>query len=534
MIVLSTQKFIASKALIVATIMGFSTVLGLARESSIAYMFGATGTMDAYLIASIIPTFFSNTISGSLTSTFISVYAGYLAQGEVDRAWRTMNIVFSILIILLGIVGLTFFVFTPSIVNLIAPSYAGALLDLTVELTRIMIPSLFFGGLLGILVGVNNSHHSFLAPSSIGLISNIFTITSIFTLGWFWGIYGLAVGATMGVLGQLMLQIPSARKHGFRFRFLLDFHDAGVRKIFSLVTPFIISGTAAQVNLIIDRTLATGLPEGRVSALYFASKLVLLPQTIFTGAVSMVVYPLLVNAATLKDWPRLIEGLYKAVRLLLLVMFPAVIGLYVLRVPLVQMLFEHGAFKPEDTLITVQTIPYFLGLLLTGSMVAILVNVYYALKKMKMAVGIGIISLAVNIIMSIILVRFLEQRGLALANSLSSLTNFTLLFLCFFIVLKLHKKADLPLRALLVFILQVSLSSCTMGVVVYLVNTILHKYLGGFIGLILNTVCSIMTGIMIYTLLTFLFRVDEVWKGITWVRGKLIDTSLKFPSIFRR
>src|SRR5665648_28595 len=382
----------------VAMILGLSTILGLTRESSIAYMFGASGTTDAYLVASIIPTFFSGTLSGSLTSTFITVYAGYLAKGEEERAWRTTNIIFSFFILMLVALGILFFIFTPGMVHLIAPSYAGSSLNLTVELSRIMMPNLFFGGLLGILVGVNNAHHSFLAPSSIGLISNVFIIGSVFTLGRIWGIYGLATGVTLGVLGQFLLQLPSARKLGFHYRFMLDWRDPGVREIFTLVTPFIVSAMVSQVNLIVDRTLATGLPAGRVSALYFASKLVLLPQAVFTGAVSMVVYPLLVNAAALEDWPRLVEGLNRAVRLLLLVIFPAVVGLYVLRVSLVEMLFQHGVFNAADTRVTAETVPYLLGVLFTGSFVAILVNVYFALKKMVVAVGTGVIALLVNII----------------------------------------------------------------------------------------------------------------------------------------
>ncbi|AFM43126.1 integral membrane protein MviN [Desulfosporosinus acidiphilus SJ4] len=521
MTVLSTQKFIARNALMVALIIGFSTVLGLIRESSIAYTFGASGMTDAYLVAAIIPTFFSGTISGSLTSTFITVYASYLAKGEEEKAWRTTNIVFSLFILLLGALGTIFFLFAPFIVHLIAPSYAGSRLNLTVELTRIMLPNLFFGGLLGILVGVNNAHHSFLAPSSIGLISNVFIISSIFTLGRFWGIYGLAAGSVLGVLGQFLLQLPSARKHGFHYRFLLDFYDPGVREMFTLLTPFIVSAAVAQVNLIVDRTLATGLPAGRVSALYFASKLVLLPQTIFSGAVGMVVYPLLVNAAALEDWPRLVEGLNRAVRLLLLVIFPAVIGLYVLRFPLVQMLFQHGVFDTEDTRITAETVPYLLGVLLTGSMVGMLVNVYFALKKMVVAVGTGAMALLVNIFLSIILVRLLQQRGLALANSLSGLTNLILLFLGFFVVLKLQKKAPLPYRALVVFALQILAAGGLTGVVVYFANTLLHGYWAGFKGLILSTLLSVLAGLLVYLVLTYVFRVEEVCKGIAWVRRKV-------------
>jgi putative peptidoglycan lipid II flippase len=407
-------------------------------------------------------------------------------------------------------------------VHLIAPSYMGRHLSLTVKLTRIMLPNLFFGGLLGILVGVNNANHSFLAPSSIGLVSNVLIIASIFTLGRVWGIYGLAVGAMLGVLAQFWLQVPSARKHGFNYRFLLDWRDSGVREIFMLVTPFIVSAAVGQINLMVDRTLATGLPSGRVSALYFAGKLVLLPNTIFFGAVGMVVYPLLVNAASLEDWPRLVEGLNRAVRLLVLIILPATVGLFVLRVPLVQMLFQHGVFNAEDTRITSETIPYLLGILFNGSLVGILLNVYFSLKEMKVAVGIGAISLLVNIGLSLFFVRLLQQKGLALANSLSSLTNLLLLILGFFVVLKLHKKTRLPYRALTLFGVQVGIAGGLMGGVVYWVNYELGGLWNGFQGLILSTLLSVVAGIGVYGMLTYLVRVEEVRKGMDWVFKRLL------------
>lgn len=518
---MSTQKFIARNSIIVAIIIGISTVLGLIRESSIAYMFGASRTTDAYLVSSIIPTFFSNTLSGSLTSTFITIYAGYMAKGEEEKAWRTTNVIFSFLILILGIVGIIFFVFTPTLVHLVAPSYSGSRLNLTVALTRIMLPNLFFGGLLGIMVGINYTHHSFFAPAANGLISNVLVIGSILTLGWVWGIYGLAAGAALGVFGQFLLQLFSARKHGFYYRFLLDWGDPGVKEIFVLVTPFVVSAMVSQVNLIIDRTLATGLTAGRVSALFFASKLVLLPQLIFTGSVSMVLYPLLLNAAALNDWPRLVEGLNRGLRLLLLVIVPSIVWIFVLRVPLVQVLFQHGVFNSEDTRVTAETIPYLIGVLFTGSMVGILVNVYFALKKMVVAVGTGIIALGANILLSLILIRFFQQRGLALANSISGLINLTLLFLGFVIILKIPQKAHFPVRIFVLFFIQVVASGGAMGVMVYIFyNSFIERWIG-FSGLLLHMGLSILVGLAIYLTLLYTLRLEEARKGVLWVKEKI-------------
>jgi putative peptidoglycan lipid II flippase len=522
----SVQKFIARNSLMVAVLLVGSTILGFFRESSIAYMFGASGTTDAYLIALIIPTFFSGAISSSMTSTFVAVFTSYLAQEKKEDAWRMTNTVLSFGILLLGGILLLSIVFTTPLVKLVAPSYTGGKLLLTVNLMRILLPGLFFGGLIGVLVGINNSLHSFLAPSSIGLVSNVLVILSIFTLGRVWGVYGLATGVTLGVFFQFLLQLPSVRKHGFRYRFELDFKHPGAREVGLLIAPFILSAAAGQVNVIVDRILATGLPTGVVSALYFANKLVFMPYSMFTGAVGTVILPLLASAATLQDWSKLVEGINRGIRLLTIVVFPAAIGIYVLRIPLVQLLFQHGVFTQEDTLATANTIPYFLGALLFGAMVAVLVNIYFATKNMKFAVLTSIVTVIVNIVLSIILVRYTQQRGLALANSLSALVNLVLLVGGMFWVLKLHRKTQLPYRSLIIFLGQVGLAGTAMGAAVFSFNHLLAGYMKGLEGLVINTVASILVGCIVYTFIGFALKIEEIQKGlhsgISFIRSKVI------------
>jgi putative peptidoglycan lipid II flippase len=515
----SIQKFIAKNSLLVMTIFGISAVLGLIRESSIAYMFGASKTTDAYLVAMIIPSLISGIIGGSITSVFVTVYVSYLAKNAKEQAIRTANIIISLFILLFGGLAIGALLFTPAIVHLVAPSYRGLLLKTTIDLTRVLIPNILFGGLVGVFVGINNSHHSFLAPSAIGLISNIFILTSIFTLGKIWGIYGLAVGAVFGIFAQFTLQLPSIRHCGFRYRFILDFRDPGMREIMILLLPFIFSAAAGQVNLIVSKTLATGLSSGMVSALNFADKLASLPS-LFVGAMGAVVFPLLVNAATLKDWPRLVEGINRAVRLLTIVLFPAAMGIYVLRVPLIKMLFEHGAFHAKSTFITANIVPYFLCAMFFGAMVSIFVNIYFALKKMIIAVGTGIIAVGVNIGFSLLLIGSMKQYGLALANSLATLANLILLFTGLFVILRLHEKAALPYRQFLLFIGQAGISVILMGGVVWFLYEILQGCFQGIQKTFGVPVIVIGIGGIVYLVFGYILRIEEICKGVHWISEK--------------
>ena len=517
---MSTQKFLAKHSLIVATTLALSAIFGFLRESSIAYKFGATAATDAYLIAMVIPNLFVGLIKGSVTNTFVTVYSGYLASGRTDEGWRMTNVVLSLLGLVVAGLTVVLMLGTAGIVHLVAPGYSGQQLALAVELTRILLPGMLFGTLMGVLVGVNNANHSFLAPSLVGLVANVITITSIFILGSVWGIYGLAVGSLLGILAQFVIQVPSAHRYGLRYRFELDFGDPGLRETLRLVAPFVISAAASQVNLIVDRTLATGLPAGVVSALYFANKLVFLPQNIFTGAVGMVVFPLLTRAAAQRQWEDLIEGFRRSVRLLSLVLLPAALGIYVLRLPLVKLLFEHGAFTPQSTRITVETVGYFLGALYFGAMVSLVVNVYYALKKMAVAVGTGAVAVLLNIGFSLWFINPLAQRGLALANSLSALANLLMLTSGLYIVLPRLGVQERPLAGIGSFLVRVAVAVAGTSLVVAGYLRLVGPHVSGKSGLAFTVFSAVLLGVLVYGVLVYVLRIEEVRKGVTWLWRK--------------
>lgn len=518
---MSTQKFLAKNSLIVALTLVLSTTLGFVRESSIAYKFGATWVTDAYLIAMIVPMLFINLIKGSVTKTFITVYGGYLAQEDEERGWRMTNVILSLFSIILIVLVLLFTWATPWLVHLVAPSYSGQQFAVVVELMRMLMPSILFGGLMGVLVGVNNAHHSFLAPSLINVVSNAIMILSIFLLSPLWGIYGLAAGTLIGIIAQFIIQIPSVRRHGFKFSFTIDRDDPGVREMMKLVTPFMFSAAAGQINLIVDRMLATGLPQGIVSALYFANKLVFLPQNIFTIAVGTVVFPVIVRTVAQKDWAGAVEGIQRSVRLLSLVLLPSVAGLYVLRYPLVQLLFEHGAFTSSDTAITAETVPYFLGALFFNALIAMLINIYYATKKMTVPVLMTITAVAFNIGLSLWLIHPLQQKGLALANSLSSFINVVLLVGGLFFVLRLQEKTKLPVQGLVGFFVRVGLAATGMGLVVWGYLQMIGPYLPGDGGLIILSLSAVTLGGVVYAGLIHVLGIEEARQGYAWVARKI-------------
>ncbi len=519
---MSTRKLLAKNSLQVALLLGLSTVLGFMRESVIAYKFGAGGSVDAYLIAMIIPTLFINLVKVSVTNTFVPVFTRYLKNNQVELAWEMTNTVISVLFVILVSIMALLFAASAELVNFVAPSYAGPQAALTVKLSQLLLPTVVFSSLLGILVGVNNAHYSFFAPSAIGVVSNLITIVSTLVLGGIWGIYGLAAGTVIGVITQFLIQIPSMYKHGFSFRFQLNLTNPGVREMMLLIGPFILSGTASQISLVVNRVLAAGLPSGAVSALYFANRLVSLPQNVFATAVGMVVYPVLVSAVTQRDWHSVVEGLNQAIRLLLLILLPAAAGIFVLREPLVQLFFQHGAFSARDTAVTADTVPFFLGTIIFQAMLTVLVNICYATRKMWTAISAGAIAVGVNVVFSLLLVHPLQQKGLALANSLSAVANVLLVGSGVYRLLSshVHVKVNAALRSLADFVLRVGTAVIIMGVSVLAYRQVVFTGLNGRTGLVLFSLSAVAIGLFIYTFMTYILRVEEVNKGMRWAFAK--------------
>jgi putative peptidoglycan lipid II flippase len=507
---LSTQKFLAKNSAVIASVLALSSVLGFLREAAIAYKFGATWQTDAFFIALTIPNLFIALVMTSLTKTFITVYSGYLAKEQTEDGWRMANVLLSFLGLLMSALVVAFALKTASLVHLFAPGFTGEQLALAVRLTRILLPCLLLGSLMGVLTGINNAHHSFLAPSLIGVAANVIMIGSIFILGAFWGIYGLAVGVLLGVAAQFFMQIPSACRNGLRFHWELDGRNPGLRETMRLAAPFVLSAAANQINLIVDRVLATSLPAGFVSALYFANKLIFMPYYIFAAAIGMVVFPLLTRAAALRKWGELGAGFQQGVRLLTLIIFPAGLGIFALRLPLVRLAFQHGAFTAASTSLTAGTIGYFLGALYSWALVDVVVNVFFALKKIILPVVMSIVAVIVNIGLSLWLIHPLEQRGLALANSLSSLVHLVLLTGCLCLVLHREAEGLKPLQGLTKFFGQVIVAATGMYLGLWGFLQVAAARFPGPKGLVITVAGALVLGLLVYGFLLHLLKNEEM------------------------
>jgi putative peptidoglycan lipid II flippase len=292
-----------------------------------------------------------------------------------------------------------------------------------------MFPYIFFICLVALSMGILNVLGHFAAPALAPVLLNVSIIAAVLFISPHLAapIIGLAVGVIIGGILQLLLQIPFLVQKGFYFWQKAGIYHPGLKKIGQMMLPAVFGAAVYQVNMLISTLLASFLPEGSVSYLYYADRLVQFPLGIFAISMSVAILPGLSRQAEKKDLHALTDTFSYAIKLIFFVTIPAMTGLIVLRHSIVALLFERGAFDPISSIRTADALMYFSFGLWAFSAVRIVVSTFYALQDTKTPVKIAAISVFANIVLCLALMKPLAHAGLALAASLSSMLNFILL-----------------------------------------------------------------------------------------------------------
>jgi putative peptidoglycan lipid II flippase len=405
-----------------------SRVLGFVRDAVIAKEFGASGATDAYLVAYQLPYSLQAILGMAFVTVVVPVVTGYLLKGEEDEGWKVVSSLINGTFLVLAILTGLGIILAPQLVRLMAPGFDEVTAALTAKLSRIMFPSIIFMGLGMLLTGILNAGKIFAMPAFAPAFANIVIILTVVFFGGEYRIQGLAVGTLAGFIGFFLIQLPSLAKLKFRYYLKLDYKEPVVRSMALSVLPVCMSIAVNQILLALNRFFASNLASGSITALDYADRLMNLPLGIFVAAISTAIFPLMAEEAVRKDKERFAGTINKGLGTVTVAMLPAAAGLILLRVPLVELLFERGAFDHSATLMTAEALAYFsLGLWFI-SVNTILTRAYYALKNIKAPLYFGVASIIVDIILSYLLLPVLGHGGLALANTLAALANMILLY----------------------------------------------------------------------------------------------------------
>lgn len=500
-----------------------SRILGVVREQVLAALFGAGNAMDAYNVAYRIPNLVRDLFAeGAMSSAFVPTFTRHLTTQGKASAWRLGNMVVNALIVITACLVVAGIVFAEPLVGLFASAYRSVpgKLELTVFLTRLMLPFLTFVALAAAFMGMLNSLHRFFIPALSPAMYNVATITCALVLvplmpaAGLPAIAAIAIGSLLGGAAQLALQWPALRSEGFRYRPILDWRDESLRRVLVLMGPGTIGLAATQVNVFVNTVLATGQGTGAVSWLNYAFRLMYLPIGLFGVSIATATLPAVSRQAAQRDEGAARTTIADGLSLMLMLNVPATVGLVVLATPIVRVIFERSAFTPADTAATAAAVQFYAIGLVGYSIVRIASPVFYALGQNRTPVMVSVATVLVNAVLNVALVRVMGFRGLALGTSIAALFNAALLM--FFLRRRLDGIEGGRVAGSLV---RIAIASALMGIAAMAADAAAGVWLpgGGLVPQIVGLAATIGVALGVLSAAAYVLRIREFHDGVALV-----------------
>ena len=526
---------VARNAGVISLAVMASRVLGLVRDQVFAVFFGAGLLYDAFLTAFRIPNLLRDLLAeGALSAAFVTTFTQTLASKGKAEALRLSNRVASLIIVVIVGVSVLAWIYAPAIVAILAPGFFAVpgKAELTIELTRIMIPFLLLIALAAQAMGMLNAFNIFGLPALASAFFNLGSIVGGLLIGFALGplvgispIAGMAFGTLIGGFLQLAVQWPSLRRCGVSYKPDLSLKDPGVRQILRLMGPAIIGTAAVQINVFVNTNFASEIVDaatgtvanGPVSWLSYAFRFMQFPIGVFGVAVATAALPSLSRSTSNPDISEFRQTLAHSLALVFLLCIPSAIGLTILGRPIVALVFEHGKFTAFDTVQTANALAaYSLGLAGYAA-VKVLSPAFYALNDARTPMLVSLGSIAVNYWMNALLVARFGHVGLAFSTSAVALVNFLLLG-----VFMRRRIQRLEGRRLSKTVARIFAASLPMGLAAWLLSELAASV--GLRGLVLHLV-QVIGGIgaaaLVFYFACRLLHVEELDEAFNAVIGRM-------------
>ena len=475
-----------------------SRALGFIRDMLIAKNFGAGMYTDAYNIAVSVPEIIFTLVGLAISTAFLPMLSKVKAKKGQKEMYSFANNVINILFI----VSLLFFIitsiFSKEIVYIFGFSEETSLL--AIKLLKITLLNLLFLSVNACFTSLLQVNEDFIIPSILGLFFNLPMILYLLLFRNY-DIVGLTIANVIGNFFRVAVQVPSLLKHGYTYKFLINFKDERLKEIIILIIPVIIGAGANSLNMVVDKYIASYLEVGSVSALDYAQKLIFFINTIITTSVTSVVYPLMANMRHSDDNNGFINILKKSILYLAILLIPITVGVIIFGNDIVKVVYARGKFTEHAVYITtLALLGYGFGIFFTGIR-DILNSTLFSMGKTKITTINGIIGVIINIIFSIILSKYIGIMGIALASVIAMVVTSILLFIS---IIKLEK--GFIIKDIIKKIGIIRINSIIMGVIIVIIVIYLRSKLNSIVLLLLGTII----GSIIYFILCYLFKIEEV------------------------
>lgn len=507
---------VAKTTVLIMALTIFSKFLGLIREQVLASAYGTGMYADIYVTAMKMPTVLFAAIGGAIATSLVPIYSKINEKEGFDKAQSFIsnltNIV-SILGLAMVILGI---VFAEPLVKLFAIGFEGEKLAITVKFVRIILWAIIFIGLNNIIMGYLQLNNNFTTPALIGIPYNLIIIASII-LSIKTSPYVLIIGSLLALASQVLFQVPAIKRTGFKYNAKVDLKDKNVREMILLVLPVLIGVGVEQVNTLVDGTLASTFGDGVVSAFNYANRLYGFVSAIFVTSILSVVYPLMAKSLAADDDLAFKSSIRKTMNIIIMFIIPICVGTMVLSSPIVKVLFQRGKFDVQDTIMTSNILTIYIMGIIAFSLRHVMSRAFYSLHDTKTPMINGTISIVVNILLNLILAKYLGYIGIAIATTIAAFIGLIL-----FIISLCKKIGDFGGKNILMTSMKSIISAAIMGIV----TNISYNYVSNIIGLgtvneLLTLVLSIAIGTIVYGVLIILLRVEEVNLVISIFKGKL-------------
>ena len=482
----------------------------------IANKFGASREVDALYSALVVPSVAVAVLASSLRNLFIPAFIEQRVRHDEESAWRFASSLGNSIIMFLLAITLVIIVKADFLISVLAPGFTGQTVITAIQILRILVPVIVFGGAIVIFDSVLYSYDRF-PQSAMGTMGRVVTyVVLVYILGRLWGIYGVALAVGASYVAQLLILVSFGREYRFHYRYSIRWRDLKSRNFLGVWLQFLIISLIFRLSPVIDRFFGSQLGEGAIAYLAYMSGIVALVGLMCSNSVASVFFPNLVeklSGGTIEDVSQLAR---KSIHASALVTFPVTASLIVLRKPIVSLFLERGEFSTYDTNVVSNLLLLSLGLMIVPIISSTTANILYSLRKVRiLAVQAGVM-ISIQFLLSFILLPDFGIKALPIAGSISFLTGIIIHIV--YLQCTLFNASKIPWLKFADF---VKLGICTFGMVIVLHGARLLWNLEGhsddFVRLIWLG-CLIGSSGLVYFLLAMLLRIEETEWLLRWLR----------------
>ncbi len=487
-------KKLSQSSIALMLVIVVAKLIGMFRDVVLANYFGTSNISDAYLIAVSVPTLLFYFIGHSLSTAYIPMYNKVRAEQGNTEAQKYTNNILTIALILSTVIVILLAIFPEFVVKLFAAGFDADTSRLAVKFIRISSLSIYFMTAVNIMGGSLQANKHFLAPAAISLPRNFSIVVSV-VIAATYGIEWLGIGLLAAYVLEFIFLLPVVVLKGFHYQPMLRLKDESIKQTLYIIAPILLGMCVGQVNKIIDRSMASTVVEGGISALSYASIINNAVQEVLVTGIITILFASCAELVAKGQHEAVKQKLSNVVNTLIFLLIPACIGIIVLAEPIVSLVLCRGEFDANSLQMTASSLRcYTIGLLFLA-MRDTLVKVFYAYKDTKVTTATSIIAILLNIVLNLILGRFLGIQGLALATSISAAANCIMLY-----ILLTRKIGNCGIRSMLSVLIKSILSAVAMGLCVYYVFSIMTRFSPEFTALIV----SVLAGILSYLLFSII------------------------------